>query len=145
MRKATVMAMLGAIVATALAVGAPGAQAQERPLTVELNKFEAGEEGGCRAFFLFRNGGERTFDGFEMSLAILDGGGVIDRLLTIDAAPLPAGRTTLKLFEIPDIACDSISEVLLHDMTACNAQNEGPADCFGLMELVSRTSARFVE
>ncbi|WP_338066939.1 hypothetical protein [Rhodosalinus halophilus] len=145
MRYATRTAMLVVIVGTALAVWGPQAQAQERPLTVELNKFEAGEEGGCRAFFLFRNRGERTFDGFEMSLAILDARGVIDRLLTIDAAPLPAGRTTLKLFEIPEIACDSISEVLLHDMTACNAQNEGPADCFGLMELVSRTSARFVE
>lgn len=145
MRNAIGTAVIGVIVWTATAVWGPPAQAQERPLTVELNKFEAGEEGGCRAFFLFRNRGERSFDGFEMSLAILDGRGVIDRLLTIDAAPLPAGRTTLKLFEIPGIACDSISEVLLHDMTACNAQNEGPADCFGLMELVSRTSARFVE
>ena len=39
-----------------------------------------------------------------MSLAIFDASGVIDRLLSIDAAPLPAARTTLKLFEIPDIA-----------------------------------------
>ena len=47
-----------------------------------------------------------------MSLAILDGNGVIDRLLSIDAAPLPADRTTLKLFEIPGLACANISQVL---------------------------------
>ncbi|CAN0590510.1 unnamed protein product, partial [Ectocarpus sp. 12 AP-2014] len=70
-------------------------------MTVELNKFEDIETGGCRAFFLFRNETGQSFDGFEMSLAILDGDGVIDRLLAIDAAPLPIARTTLKLFEIP--------------------------------------------
>lgn len=150
-RKALTATMSAAVIAvaalTSTATAQQQAQARENdpPLTVELNKFEAGEDGGCRAFFLFRNGGEVTYDGFEMSLAILDAQGVIDRLLTIDAAPVPAGRTTLKLFEIPEIACGEISEVLLHDMTACNAQNDGPADCFGLMDLVSRTSARFVE
>lgn len=129
----------------AAAQGQGQGQGQQQPLTVELNKFEAGEEGGCRAFFLFRNEDDRNFDDFEMSLAVLDSQGVIDRLLTVDAAPLPAGRTTLKLFEIPGIGCEAISEILLHDMTACNAQNEGPEDCFGLMKLVSRTSARFVD
>lgn len=80
------------------------AHAQDAQLTVELNKFEASENGGCRAFFLFRNQSGKAFEGFEMSLAILDTQGVIDRLLNIDAAPLPVARTTLKLFEIPEIA-----------------------------------------
>lgn len=117
------------------------------PLTVELNKLEQseGDGDGCRAFFLFRNDTGTTFEAFEMSLAILDADGVIDRLLTIDAAPIPVARTTLKLFEIPRTACGDISEVLLHDMPACRAQNAGEADCFGLIELVSRTSAPLVK
>ncbi len=67
-------------------------------LVVELNKVEASDTGGCSAFFLFRNGTDNSFEGFEMSLAILDTNGVIDRLLSTDAAPLPVARTTLKLF-----------------------------------------------
>ena len=82
-------------------------------LTVELNKFEENESGGCQAFFLFRNKTGLTLEGFEMSLAVLDTSGIIDRLLTIDAAPLPANRTTLKLFEIPEMSCTKISEILL--------------------------------
>jgi len=70
-------------------------RAQDGKLTVELNKFEASDTGGCRAFFLFRNETGNAFEGFEMSLAILDSDGVIDRLLNIDAAPLPVARTTL--------------------------------------------------
>lgn len=114
-------------------------------LTVELNKFEPSEGGGCRAFFLFRNQTGMTLDGFEMSLAILNTQGVIDRLLTIDAAPLPVSRTMLKLFEIPEIACDGISEILLHDLASCRPQNGEEMDCFPILDLVSKTSANLVQ
>lgn len=117
----------------------------EQTLTVELNKFEDIDTGGCRTFFLFRNKTGKSFDGFEMSLAILDGDGVIDRLLAIDAAPLPVARTTLKLFEIPDIACDNISEILLHELTSCQPQNEAEMDCFPLLRLDSKTPAPLVQ
>ncbi|WP_416929772.1 hypothetical protein [Tropicimonas sp.] len=121
------------------------AAAAEATLGIELNKFEAAEPDGCRTYFLFRNNSDTTFEGFEMSLAILDSNGVIDQLLTIDAAPLPVARTTLKLFEIPDLACDRITEVLLHDMPLCKPQNADEIDCFDIMELSSKTTARFAK
>lgn len=121
------------------------ATAQDGQLTVELNKFEENEGGGCRAFFLFRNQSDLTFEGFEMSLAILDKGGVIDRLLSIDAAPLPAARTTLKLFEIPEIACTDISEILLHEISSCKPQNSEETDCFPMLTLSSKTAAALVK
>lgn len=135
------------IVALPLGIGPVSAQSadQNASLTVELNKFEDNEAGGCRAFFLFRNKTEMTFEGFEMSLAILDSEGIIDRLLTIDAAPIDAARTTLKLFEVPEIACVSISEVLLHELASCRPQNGEEMDCFPILNLVSRTSAELVK
>lgn len=131
----------------------PSAQAQTRApaqppaerLTVELNKFEEGEEGGCRAFFLFRNRTELALEDFELSLAVLDSRGTIDRLLTIDASPLPAARTTLKLFEIAEIGCGDISELLVHDVPSCRPQNAEEVDCFQFMDLASRASARLVK
>lgn len=137
-------ATFAAIVGAALLAGPP-AQAETGRLGVELNKFEQGETGGCRTFFLFRNQTGMTLEGFEMSLAILDREGVIDQLLSIDAAPLPIARTTLKLFEIPDIACSEISEVLLHEMTACKPQNAEAVDCFEFMDLGSKATAGFVK
>lgn len=121
------------------------AQAETGKLQVELNKVEEIDGGGCRAFFLFRNQTGKSFAGFEMSLAILDGQGVIDRLLSIDASPLPVQRTTLKLFEIPEIACSNISEILLHDVTSCQPQNEDQMDCFPILDLGSKTSAQLVK
>ncbi|KIC45648.1 MAG: hypothetical protein AB3N07_03355 [Ruegeria sp.] len=136
---------LGIIGAIALAMAASGALADDGKLSIELNKFEAGESGGCRAFFLFRNQTDNSFEDFEMSLAILDGNGVIDRLLSIDASPLPVQRTVLKLFEIPDIDCANISEILLHDLPACKPQNAEPIDCFPLLSLDSKTSASLAQ
>ena len=77
------------ILIAAIALGVSPVMANER-LTVELNKTEEIESGGCRAFFLFKNETGNSFSGFEMSLAVLDGDGVIDRLLSIDAAPCPS-------------------------------------------------------
>lgn len=119
--------------------------AQNGALTVELNKFEPAEGGGCQAYFLFRNQTGKSFEGFEMSLAILDSGGIIDRLLSIDAAPLPIERTTLKLFAIPEISCADISEIVLHDMASCKPQNEEETDCFAFLDLQSKTPAALVK
>lgn len=140
MRKLT--SFLTAAFLSALSLG--GAAAAEG-LTVELNKFEEIDTGGCRAYFLFRNATENSFEGFEMSLAILDAQGVIDRLLSIDAAPLPVARTTLKLFEIPELSCTGISEILLHELSSCKPQNAGEMDCFPILTLSSKTSARLVK
>lgn len=140
------MKRLALTAAIGLTLTAPlPAAAQDGQLTVELNKFEESDSGGCRAFFLFRNTSGMTFEGFEMSLAILNGSGIIDRLLTIDAAPLPASRTTLKLFEIPETGCGDISEILLHDIGTCQPQNAEAIDCFPILALESKTSAPLVK
>ncbi|MEX0339954.1 MAG: hypothetical protein AB3N11_13050 [Arenibacterium sp.] len=141
MRKLTSFVSAG-LVAGLAAFATP---ASAEGLTVELNKFEEIETGGCRAYFLFRNQTENSFEGFEMSLAILDSQGVIDRLLSIDAAPLPVARTTLKLFEIPELACSDISEILLHELGSCKPQNADEMDCFPILTLASRTSAQLVK
>lgn len=142
--------VLGRAIAVLVSVGlalpvwaetpAPGGK-----LTVELNKFEEITGGGCRAYFLFKNDTGTSFEGFEMSLAVINKDGVIDRLLSIDAAPLPVARTTLKLFEIPQIACAAISQVLLHDIPVCKPQNGTQTDCFPMIDLKSRTPAALIE
>jgi hypothetical protein len=133
-----------AVAAAALLISHP-ATADTGRLTIEINKFEEIEGGGCRAFFLFQNATPTSFEGFEMSLAIFNKSGVIDRLLSIDAAPLPVARTTLKLFEIPQIACTDIGQVLLHDVPICKPQNADNTDCYPLIDLNSKTSAPLVK
>lgn len=126
-------------------LGPVQAQAQSGMLLIELNKLEETDTGGCRAFFLFRNQTETNFEGFSLSLATFDTSGVIDRLLSIDAAPLPAARTTLKLFEIPETACGGITEILVHEIENCRPQNEEEMDCFPLLDFGSRAPVALVK
>lgn len=139
------VALVAGLVASAALPAQAEAPVAGGKLSVEMNKFEEIAGGGCRAYFLFRNDTGASFEGFQMSLAIFRKDGVIDRLLSIDAAPLPVARTTLKLFEIPQIACADISQVLLHDVPVCKPQNAESVDCFPLITLQSRTSAALVE
>ncbi len=134
-----------AATATALCLSGAPVLAEAGKLGIEVNKFEEIEGGGCRAYFLFANDTPNSFEGFEMSLAIFDKSGVIDRLLSIDAAPLPVARTTLKLFEVPQIACANIGQILLHDVPVCKPQNAETVDCYPLINLTSRTSAPLVK
>jgi hypothetical protein len=128
----------------AIALWSSDASAQTGQLIIELNKLEP-IENGCRTFVLFRNRTGITFQGFEMSLAIFDQQGVIDRLLTVEAAPLPAERTTLKLFEIPETQCSRIGEILLHDIPRCEPDHGEPLDCFTIIDLQSRADAPLVK
>ncbi len=135
-----------ALVATAALLLTGGAAlAEPGNLTIELNKLEDADGGACRAFFLFRNQTGMTFEGFKMSLAVLDANGVIDRILAIDAAPLPVARTTLKLFDIPQTGCSNISEILLHELSSCRPQNADEMDCFPILELTSKSAAALVK
>lgn len=134
-----------ALAFAALFIAPSLAIAQDGQLTVELNKLEQEEGADCRAFFLFQNDLGFTLEAFEMSLAILDANGVIDQLLTVDAAPVPVARTTLKLFEFPGIGCSDISEILLHDIAACRAQNAEEMDCFDVLSLRSKATATLVK
>ena len=138
------MRAIATSLAIALAAWTGAASAQTDRLIVELNKFEA-IDNGCRTFFLFRNHTVNTFRGFEMSLAILDDEGIIDRLLTVDASPLPAERTTLKLFEIPETTCEGVGEILLHEISTCESDKAGDIDCFDVVDLRSRTTAPLVK
>ena len=137
------------IAAAVLAMGCGVAHAETAvpggKLTVELNKFEDIAGGGCRTYFLFKNDTGASFEGFQMSLAIFNKDGVIDRLLSVDAAPLPVARTTLKLFEIPQTACANISQILLHDVPVCKPQNGENTDCYPIMDLSSKTPAPLVK
>jgi hypothetical protein len=139
------MTWLNLLLVVAIVFASPVKAQEAGKLVVELNKVEPSESGGCSAFFLFRNDTANSFEGFEMSLAILNTQGVIDRLLSTDAAPLPVARTTLKLFEIPEIACSDISEILLHDMTSCRPQNGEEMDCFPILDLRSKAAAALVK
>ena len=135
--------MLAAMPALVL-VAATGtvALAQPAPLRLELNRLEA-VGGGCRIYLVVGNDGPAALDSLKLDLVLFGTDGVIDRRLAVEAGPLRAAKTSVKLFDLQDFPCGRLGSVLLNDVLAC--QPATAEDCFARMALTTRTPAGFTK
>jgi len=129
-------------VLAALLVGLPALQADEG-LRIELNKLEP-RSSACRAYLLFKNGTDRTFSDFKLDLVLFDHDGIIANRIAVNIAPLRAGKTNVKLFDIDGMECSNIGRVLLNDVIACQDDKGERTDCVTLIEPASRAKAPLV-
>lgn len=120
------------------------AQAQEAGIGIELNKLEE-QQNACRVYMLFENPGQTEFSEFQLDLVLFDTNGVIARRLSLDAAPLRAEKSSVKLFDIDGLACPKIGRILLNDMLACADASGKRTDCLKLIKPASRVDAKFVK
>lgn len=139
-------AFLAAFMSVAgLAAIAPApTQAQGTGISIELNKLEE-QPNACRVYMLFENPGQTEFAEFQLDLVLFDTNGVIARRLSLDAAPLRAEKTSVKLFDIDGLACPRIGRILLNDMLACADGAAQRTDCLKLIKPSSRVDAKFVK
>lgn len=124
-------------VGAAAAVDAPG-------LRVELNRLEPVGD-ACRVYLVLANGTADSFNAFKLDLVLFDTDGVIARRLAVEAAPLRAEKTSVKLFDLDALACDRVGSVLVNDVLACGTAAGPVEDCVGRIETASRTAAKLVK
>ena len=111
-------------------------------LRVELNKLEP-MDSACRAYLLFENRTSGDFSSLKLDLVMFNPEGIINRRLAVEGGPLPAGKTSVKLFDIQGVACDSVDRVLLNGVLACSDAQGDRSDCLALIETGSRSTADF--
>jgi len=97
-------------------------------LSIQLNKLEADGD-ACRAYIVLENASGIAFEGLRLDLVLFDVDGVIARRLAVDAAPLAAGKTSVRVFGIGNVACDDIGRVLLNDILVCQDAAGDRTDC----------------
>jgi hypothetical protein len=97
-------------------------------LSVQLNKLEADGD-ACRAYIVLENESGIAFEGLRLDMVLFDVDGVIARRLAVDAAPLAAGKTSVRVFGISNLACDNIGRVLLNDILVCQDATGDRTDC----------------
>lgn len=117
--------------------GACGAAAAAA-VGVELNKLEPAGE-ACRAALVVFNGTEAAYQDLLLDMVIFDQESIVTKRLAVDVAPLPAGKTSVKTFDISGIGCDTIGRILLNDVTSCG-QN---GSCLTLVDVTSRAATPF--
>ncbi|MBV8915697.1 MAG: Tat pathway signal protein [Acetobacteraceae bacterium] len=139
-------------VAVLALLAAPAVHAQEEPqLTLELNKLEPvpAAQGGtpsCRAYLVAANpdGGAR-FDALRLDLVLFGTDGVIARRIALDVGPVAPGRTQVRLFDLRDLPCDGIGQVLVNDTMICKVAGADRSDCMDRLKTASRVSAKLVK
>ena len=133
------MRLVPILIAAALAASPVLAQdaALTPSLALELNALTPSET-GCRITFLATNklGTEVTRSAFE--IALFGSGGGIERLVSLEFKAMPDGKTRVLQFAIGEIGCETLSRVLINDITACDGEGLDPKVCYAALGTFSR-------
>lgn len=133
-----------AAAAAAPAAAEPAPAASPGAVAIELNKLEPNGE-ACRAYLVLKNGSARAFQSLKLDLVMFDSDGVVAKRLAVQAAPLPSGKTSLKVFDITGHGCGAIGSILLNDVLACEPAAEAGGDCLGLIAASARGPVPFIK
>jgi hypothetical protein len=137
-------ALIAAGLATAMLLhgGVPSRAADERPITIELNKLEP-QDKSCRAYFLVDNPGDTALNALKLDLVLFRTDGVIDRRLSLNLSPVLAHKKSVRIFDFSDLPCQNVGSALLNDITECTAAAGPVADCAERLSVTSRAAAPF--
>jgi hypothetical protein len=136
--KAALLAAGVVSLAALAAAPAPAAAEGEATLRLELNRLEGRDNGACRFWFVANNATPEAIDPLRIDLILFGRDAVILRRLAVDLGPLPASRTTVRIFDVAGQACEGIGQLLLNDVLACGAA--GAAQRPGCAERIALSS-----
>ncbi len=128
------------------------ARAQDAPaLTLELNKLEpvpaaSGAAAGCRAYVVAADpeGGPKV-DAMRLDLVLFGTDGVIARRVALDVGPVQPGRMQVRPFDLRDLPCDGIGQILVNDTLICKIGGADQTDCLDRVKTASRVSVKLVK
>ena len=132
------------VVALAMLITSHAAIGSDESLLVELNKLEP-NEGDCRAYLVLENGSASAFESLKLDVVVFDTDGIVAKRLAVEAAPLPLGKTSLKVFDIGGLPCDQVGRVLLNEVMTCADASQARGDCLALMSTSSRAPIPFIK
>lgn len=114
------------LLAAALACSGP-AFAQAGGVQVELNKLQP-VDNACRAYLVTQNLTDDRFDSLKLDVVMFDADGIVAKRLAIQLAPIPTGKTRLKVFDMADLGCSQIGQLLLNNVLECTTEPTPPED-----------------
>jgi hypothetical protein len=125
-------------------LAAPGAMAGDAAVGIELNKLEP-SGAACRAYLVLRNATTVSFESLKLDLVMFDTDGVVARRIAVETAPLPVGKTSLKVFDIGGMPCGKMQRVLLNDILTCESGGSAMDDCLPRVTVSARGPVPFIK
>ncbi|PWR23486.1 Tat pathway signal sequence domain protein [Zavarzinia compransoris] len=106
-----------------------------------MNKLEPQAE-ACRAYLVLNNPAGPDITDLKLDLILFNQDQVIERRIAVGLSPLPAGKTTVKLFDIQGQDCARVGSVLINEVMACNSTEGAVPDCTKRIAPSSRVGAK---
>lgn len=127
--------------------GLPAAAGDPKPaggasLSLELNRVEA-VDNVCRTIFVVRNGMGVAIKDLVAELVLFDKKKQVLKFLTVSTGALPEAKVRVLRFDLKDVACDQIGQMLLNDVKRCEGEGLEPARCLSAVKLSSRAEIPF--
>lgn len=116
--------------------------AEEGQLELELNALSAAED-GCSITFLAVNRLEVGLASVAFEVALFDGAGTIDQLVTLDFNGLAQNKTKVLQFVLPNLDCSNVGRILINDATACEGKGLVAAACLARLKTSTKTNITF--
>lgn len=131
------------VIAIALLLFSGTVIAQVGGVIVELNKLKQ-VDNACRAYLVSQNLTDTDFETLLLDVVMFDNHGIVAKRLAVDIAPLPAGKTRLKVFDITGLSCKHIGQLLLNDVLRCKGAKGKRDNCLSLIRVRSRNKVPFI-
>lgn len=115
------------------------AQAPAPSLALELNTTDD-TGGACRLSFLAENALGADLAALVLEVVVLNAQGQVDRLTLLDFQDLPQGRKRVRQFDLPDLPCDRVGQLLINAASTCTAAGLAPTACMQGLVVTSRVA-----
>ena len=102
------------------------AVAEQPGIRLELNKLENVGE-ACRVYLLVEEKSGQHITRLDADFVLFDEDGIIIKRYLVPLAPMAAGQSRVRLFDLPSSSCDQISGILFNGTLNCSV--DGSQDC----------------
>lgn len=124
--------------------GSPGAAEADGQVLIELNKLET-EGANCRTYFVVRNRLGQDITNVKLDVFLFDHAQIIQKRVALNTRKLRHGKTYVRIFDLADIDCGTVGQLLLNEVLACELADGEGEDCAGDVRVTSRADVPFVD
>lgn len=112
------------------------------PIKLQLNRLEPAGE-ACRATLILDNSRGGALKSYKLDLFAFDTDGVAQSRLSTEFGPIPARKTSVKIFTFTGITCPKVGRILLNDVFACEGGDATRETCLERTETESKATVPF--
>lgn len=112
-------------------------------VAIELNAADT-DNGACRLTFIVQNGHPAPIAQAVYEMVLFSADGRVARLTLFDFGTLPVGRPRVRQFDVPELPCDMVGQVLVNGAGTCDGPDLPDGACDAGLRLNSRTEIEMV-